>query len=421
MELGREDGARGVAHALVAAVVQVDEVLLPIAGQTAGVNGVTVVLAGNVALASSDIQSRDVVSSVAVLELDGASANSQSKKLVAQADAHDGNLRRLHQGAEVVYGLLAVSGVTGAVGDEDTIEVVGHLLDLEVVREHSHAGASADQTAENVLLDTTVDQGNVVLGVGRLNNEGGLGADALDQVDLARVDKGLILIGVVLVANGDSSQRGTLLSEEGDNLAGIDTRDSRDALASAPIAQTLDSGPVAVLLSNISNHHSGTLNVGRLEVFQEVVLIPHVGGNTIVANQGLSEDDDLAAVGGVGHRFGVANERGSEDGLARDVGIRTEGGASEDRAISNGEGGLDTRDGLSGSGNGGGHLSALASESDGAVGPRCRRDGEASRLGFEPSCGPEGSRLVSLGSNSGEHVWVLGVWFGGGGSYQIIQ
>lgn len=157
MELGREDGARGVAHALVTAIVQVDEVLFPIAGQAAGINGVTMVLAGNVALASSDIQRGDVVSPVTVLELDGASTNSQSKKLVSQADAHDGNLRRLHQGAEVVHGLLTVSGVTGAVGDEDTIEVVGHLLDLEVVREHGHTGASADQTAEDVLLDTTVD------------------------------------------------------------------------------------------------------------------------------------------------------------------------------------------------------------------------------------------------------------------------
>lgn len=259
----------------------------------------------------------------------------------------------------------------------------------------------------------------MVLGVGRLNNEGGLGADALDQVDLARVDKGLILIGVVLVANGDSGQRGTLLPEEGDNLAGIDTRDGRDTLASAPFAQTLDSGPVAVLLSNIGNHYSGTLDMRRLEVFQEVVVIPHVGGDTIVADQRLGEDDDLAAVGGVGHRFGVANERGREDGLARDVGIRTEGGSSEDRAISNGECGLDTRNGLSGSGNGGGHLSALASESDGAQ--RGRRDGEASRLGFEPSCGSESSRLVSLGSNSREHFWVLRVWFGDGGSYQVIQ
>lgn len=46
VELSREDGSGLVDHALVASVVEVDKVLLEAAGQGAGINGVTVVLAG---------------------------------------------------------------------------------------------------------------------------------------------------------------------------------------------------------------------------------------------------------------------------------------------------------------------------------------------------------------------------------------
>jgi hypothetical protein len=52
MELGREDGAGLVEHTLVGSVVEVDEVLLEVARKGAGIDGVSVVLAGDVAQAS---------------------------------------------------------------------------------------------------------------------------------------------------------------------------------------------------------------------------------------------------------------------------------------------------------------------------------------------------------------------------------
>ena len=62
---------------------------------------------------------------------------------------------------EVVDGVLAVGWVTGAVGDEDTVEVVGDLVDGVVEGEDSDTGTTADQAAKNVLLDTAVDESNV--------------------------------------------------------------------------------------------------------------------------------------------------------------------------------------------------------------------------------------------------------------------
>jgi len=251
VELGREDGSGLVKHTLVGSVVQVDEVLLEVAGESAGIDGVTVVLAGDVAETGGQVESGDVVGSVTVLELDGASADSKSQELVTQTDTHDGNVRGLHKTGKVVNSSLAMGRVTGTVGDEDTVKVLRNLVDGVVVREDGNGSTSADQAAKDVLLNTTVDEGNVERGTGRLNNEGSLGGNTLHEVDLTGVDEALILIGIVLFTNGDSSQGRALLSEMSNNGTSVNTRDSGNTLSGAPLSQALNSSPVAVVDSNI--------------------------------------------------------------------------------------------------------------------------------------------------------------------------
>lgn len=201
VELGGEDRSGLVEHTLVGTVVQVDKVFLEVARESAGVDGVTVVLAGDVAETSGQIESRDVVGSVTILELDGASTDSKGQKLVTQTNTHNGNVGSLHKAGKVVNGSLAMSRVTGTVGDEDTVKVLRNLVDGVVVGEDSDGSTSADQAAKNVLLDTTVDEGNVKRGTRGLNNEGSLGGNTLHKVDLTRVDEALVLIGIVLFTN----------------------------------------------------------------------------------------------------------------------------------------------------------------------------------------------------------------------------
>lgn len=339
VELSAEDGARLVDHTLVACVVQVGEVGLPVRGQGRGVNRVTVVLAGDVAATGAHVQSGNVVSTVTVLELDGAGTSGQGQELVTQADTEDGKLGGLHQAAQVVDGVLAVSRVTGTVGDEDTVEVVGDLVDGEVVGEHGNTGATADQATQNVLLDTTVDDSDVALGVRSANVEGSLGADLADEVDLLRVGKGLILVGIVLLTHGDTGQRRTLLPQVGDDFTGVDARDGRNALTSTPFSKTLDSRPVAVALRSIGNDDTGGLQVGRLEILEQTVVVLLEGRDTVVANEGLGEDQNLAPVGRIGQRLGVTDQRGGEDGLTGNVGAGSEGLSVEDRTISDRESG----------------------------------------------------------------------------------
>jgi len=339
VELGAENGARLVDHALIALVVQVDEVRLPVGGQGGSINSITVVLAGDVAATSAKVQSGNVVSPVSVLKLDGASTSGQSKKLVAQADTENGDLRSLHQTLEVVDGILAVGWVTGTVGDEDTIEVVGNLVDGVIEGEDGDTRATADQAAENVLLDATVNNSNVRVRVASGNVERLLGADLTNQVDLLGIGESLILIGIVLFTNGDTSQRRTLLTQIGDNGTGINSRNSRHTFTSTPLAQTLDGSPVTVLLGDIGNNNTSGLEVGGFEIFQKSVGVLLSGGNTIVADQRLGENQDLTTIGGIGQGLGVSDQRGGENSLARDVGASTEGLSGKHRTITDGESG----------------------------------------------------------------------------------
>jgi len=164
------------------------------------------VLGSDVALSGRQVQSRDVVGTVSVLELDGSGTSSKSKKLMAETDTHDWDLGSFHQAGQVVDCLLAMGWVTGAVGDEDAVKVVGDFVDGEVVGEDCYACSTADQAAKDVLLDTAVDDCNVHIPVHGTNVEGGLGADFLDQVDLLRVDERFILIGIVFLSNRNSGQ-----------------------------------------------------------------------------------------------------------------------------------------------------------------------------------------------------------------------
>lgn len=262
VELRAENRARVVDQALVRLVVEVGEVLPPLAAESRRVDGVAVVLRGNVALAGAQVESRDVVGTVSVLELDRLCASRQRNQLVTHADTHDGDLGRLKQLAEVEHCLCAVGWVTGAVGDEDTVEVVGDLVNGVVVREAGNAGSAGDEAAKDVLLYTTVDQSNVHVAEGRADVERRLGRDTTDQVNGLGVDESLVLIRIVLLANGDASKRGTLLTEVCDDLTSVNTRDGGNALASAPLSKRLNSGPVAVLQGVVLDDDTRGLDVG---------------------------------------------------------------------------------------------------------------------------------------------------------------
>lgn len=225
------------------------------------------VLAGDVATSGCQVERWDVVSTVAVLELNGPRSGGQGEQLVSEADAHDRDLGRLHQLAEVVDCILAMGWITGAIGDEDSVEVVGDFVDGVVVREGGDAGAAPDQTSQDVLFDSTVDYCHVEVSA-RAHVKGRLGADFADKVDLLGVHERFVLICIVLLANGNTGKRRPFLPKVCYDCSCIHPRDGRDAFSGAPLAQTLHRSPVAILLGNICHHHTNCLNVGRFKVFE---------------------------------------------------------------------------------------------------------------------------------------------------------
>lgn len=138
------------------------------------------VLAGDVTLASRQVQSRDVVSTISVLELDCASSSGKGKELMAKANTENWNLRGLHESTQMVDSFLAMRWVTRAIGDEHTVKVVSHLVDGKVIGKDSDTCASSNQTSQDILLDTTVDHCHVHIPILGANVEGGFGADLAD-------------------------------------------------------------------------------------------------------------------------------------------------------------------------------------------------------------------------------------------------
>ena len=255
----RREG-RGM-YTFVTGVVEVDEIFFPFAGEGGCVDGVTVVLAGDVAATGCQVESWDVVSTVAVLEFDGSGTGGQGEQLVSKTDAHNGDLGRFHQFAEMVDCILAMGWVTGTVGDEDSVEVVGDFVDGVIVREGGDAGTAADKASQDVFLDSTVDDSHMEVS-GGTDVERRFGADLPDKVDLFRVHERFVLIGVVFLANGNTGERRSLLPKICYDCPCVHPRNRRNAFPCAPLAQTLHRSPMAVLLRNICDHHTNCLNIG---------------------------------------------------------------------------------------------------------------------------------------------------------------
>lgn len=92
---------------------------------------------------------------------------------------------------------------------------------------------------------------------------------------------------------------------------------------------------MAVLQGIVLNDNARSLDVRGFEVSEQAMLVTGVGRNTVVANQWLCEDEDLATVGWVGHRFGVTDKRSGKDGFSGDVGLGSERLAFEDGSVLN--------------------------------------------------------------------------------------
>lgn len=138
-----------------------------------------------------------------------------------------------------------------------------------------------------------------------------------DQVLLARVpvvSDGRASLCDLFLSNGDPSEGGSLVSEEGGDGSSVDSADSRDSVSVAPLVEGLDGEVVRVLEGDVRDDDSRALDASRLHLGDS----GHggeglVGGDTVVSDERGGEDENLAEVGGIGHGLAVCEGRRKDE------------------------------------------------------------------------------------------------------------
>ena len=153
---------------------------------------------------------------------------------MSQADSKDGFFVDIEESTKIGDGDGAVSWITGPVGKENPVELVGDFLNGIVVWVDGDTGAPPHKTTEDVLLDATIDEGNFQVGSTGFHVEGVFSADLLDEVDFAGVKVCLIFVGIVFFSNDDTGQAGPSLTEERYDGSGVDARYGGNARARTP-------------------------------------------------------------------------------------------------------------------------------------------------------------------------------------------
>ena len=107
--------------------------------------------------------------------------------------------------------------------------------------------------------------------------------------------------------------------------ARIDAVDGGDAVVGQPLGQRLLRGPVRVLPRVRADDQAGNVDVIRLKVLGQAVVVDYrLVGDAVVADEGVGQDEDLTAVRRVGEGLRVADHAGVEHHLAGDRGVGPE-------------------------------------------------------------------------------------------------
>ncbi|RUS29418.1 LOW QUALITY PROTEIN: hypothetical protein BC938DRAFT_480691 [Jimgerdemannia flammicorona] len=316
MELHGEEGQDLVDDALVRTVIGVDKEFLVVLGKGRDVDGISVVLRGNVASAGEHICARDVVTAVTVLHLLGLGAGGEGQELVAQTNTKDRFRGGLEHGAETSDGGLDHGRVAWPVGDKDAVElgdglggkvvVPGDDLELnatvdeaaDLVELHAHIdGDDAQRAAARVLNGLGMirllrrferDFGDEVTSIGvhprdvlvlahpgfhEAVSRDGEGAGSRDAKGRGGVD-----IGNDGLGKEDFAEEGALGADLFGQGACVDTVDGGDVVLLQPVSQGGGGKVVRVVIAVVPDDEGGDVDLVGFEmsgnVFEEFV---HVG------------------------------------------------------------------------------------------------------------------------------------------------
>ena len=326
MELDGEAVLAWIVHALVAAVIGVDEGFGADALQGGGDDGVAVVLAGDMGAAGFQAPDWLVAAAVTVAELYCIPAQGEGRELMAQADAENGDAAAAAAEAENLPDLRDGEGVifrvAGAVGEHDAVRVHGE----DGFRgggggKGGDGAAAALQAPEDIPLGAVIQEGNAVF----LPAEGGvefnLGIrDGCDGVRDAKIpDGGEVIRNPV----ADHGVHDAFLPGDADDLPGIHALEARDAGFHKIIFQGAGGAEVGGRGAQVPH------NIAEEGALSLKILL----NDTVVADEGKGLGDDLAVVAGICQGFQVSFHPGGEDEFADAVQMRADALAFEDGSV----------------------------------------------------------------------------------------
>lgn len=332
MELNAEDRQALVPDALVRAVVGVAEPGRPAGGEAGRVDGEAVVLAGDIAALRALLEAGLVLAAMAELELVSPASGGQGQKLVAEADAEEGDALG-QEPADGGHRGRRPGRVARPVGDDDPAR--GEIEDaarVRVGRDADDGDAAPCERADDPHLDAAVDEDDGLAGLGMID------------ADLRRRDLGHEVAGVGIgdgpglaaetvgaeraVGDGEQAGHDSVDPELLRQGPGVDAGDPRDAVLAEPVVKRLPrrgvGGGQAELRDDVTGD-PGPLGLERRRI------------DAVVADERVGLAEDLAVIGRVGDALGIAHDPGVENDFPPDLGVGAETYAFEDGPVREGQ------------------------------------------------------------------------------------
>ncbi|KAH3666829.1 hypothetical protein OGAPHI_003278 [Ogataea philodendri] len=308
VELNREERLLGVVNTFVRTVVGVDKQFFPSSTQSIDVDGVTVVLGGDVTSTGDGGYTKDW--SLWVLE---------------------GSLQFLNN-------VLHDRRISRTIGDEQT--VIFFFGEIVIPWNNLQGNSAVDETPDLVVLHTNINSNDLddfsvwtklgkvlrrivhdrLLGRHLGNQVLGIRVDPLRNIEvgLPRTDLQALINAGSLLLQTKSTQSGTVLSQLLGQSSGIDTVDCRNSLRLEPLSQRRLGKIMRVLLGVMSNNQTSNMDLVGLKVFRKRLnhLIHQITvWNTVVTHQWIRDHQNLSLIRWISDGFRITHHTGLKNKL----------------------------------------------------------------------------------------------------------
>ena len=227
----------------IGAIIGVHHQWQPALGERLSIHSKAMVLRGDVAALSPEVDNGLIHAPVPKLHLEGLGSSCKGKNLIPKADAEDWSVGPLlHHLLEVLDGLGALTWVTGPVAEEEAIEVL--LREVVVPRHHGQLNPKTYQAADDVVLHATIHSQYVDIPPTRE------GLPLPPRNLCHKVAKVWVLKrgGARAALDEDATEHCTFLADDLGDHARVHPIDARHALTCQPVPQGAHAGVVGRLV-----------------------------------------------------------------------------------------------------------------------------------------------------------------------------